>query len=177
MFYLIISFFFFIFAVYFHWKICFDIGYIKQKGIVTMLIKCEDRLSKATVISILERFDMSFNDPLHNIIDFFVYGEKLSLYAHFILAYDEKELIGFIAYYINIEGGVAYVPFVAVHPKGRHRGVGHLMFSYLSGMLPVEIDQIRLEVKESNVNALNFYQREGFHILSGPREGKYMIKT
>lgn len=140
-----------------------------------MLIKCEESLSKAMVISILERFDMSFEDPLHNIIDIMMYGEKLSLHAHFILAYDDNKLVGFIAYYINKEGRYAYIPFIAVHSDGRHRRVGHMMLSYLWNIIPVDIDQVRLEVKVSNVNAQDFYHREGFYVISDENNGKLLL--
>ena len=140
-----------------------------------MLIKCEDSLSNTMVHAILVRFDMSFDEPLHDEIDFLVYSEKLSLHAHFILAYDDNELIGFIAYYINKEEKFAYIPFIAVHPKGRHRGIGHLMLSCLWEQLPIRISQVRLEVKGSNVYAQSFYQREGFNVLSGPCKGKFLL--
>ena len=127
------------------------------------------------VNSLLERFDMSFNEPLHNEIDFNVYSEKLSLYAHFILAYDEKKLIGFVAYYINKEKRHAYIPFIAVHKEGRHRGIGHLMLSCLWQILPIEIEQVSLEVKKNNDNAQTFYIREGFFVLSDLEKGKLLL--
>lgn len=140
-----------------------------------MYIKYKNHLSSSKVNSLLERFDMSFEEPLHNEIDFNVYSEKLSLHAHFILAYDEKELMGFIAYYINKDRRYAYIPFIAVHKEGRHRGIGHLMLSYLLQILPLEIKQISLEVKEDNNNAQAFYKREGFCVLSDFKKGKLLL--
>lgn len=139
-----------------------------------MIIKYEDSLSKVMVSSILKRFDMAFVEPLHAYIDLMSYGDKLSANAHFILAYDGK-LIGFVAYYINKDGQFAYIPLIAVLPEGRHRGLGHLMLSYLWAKLPIEINQVRLEVRESNVHAFFFYMREGFHVLSKSCEGKSLL--
>ena len=140
-----------------------------------MIIKCEYQLNSTKVYSLLERFDTSFDEPLHEKIDFIAYSEKLSHHAHFILAYDDNKQIGFIAYYINEEGRYAYIPFIAVHPNGRHRGIGHTMFSYLWEIIPVEIDYVRLEVKVSNINAQNFYHREGFYVISNENNGKILL--
>ncbi len=140
-----------------------------------MLIKCEDSLSDTMVHSLLMRFDMSFDEPLHDEIDFIAYSKKLSLHAHFILAYNDNDLMGFISYYINEEGQFAYVPFIAVHQDCRHQGVGHLMLSYLLGKLSIEIKHVRLEVKESNAYAQMFYKREGFYVISEPNKGRILL--
>ena len=140
-----------------------------------MFIKFKNHLSMSMVNSLLERFDTSFDKPLHDIIDINVYSEKLSLHAHFIIAYDEKEIIGFVAYYMNKEGQYAYIPLIAVHKERRRRGVGHLMLSRLWEFLPVEIDKVRLEVKEGNISAQLFYKREGFIVLSGVNNGKFLL--
>lgn len=140
-----------------------------------MYIECKDYLNSSAVYNLLERFDTSFDDPLHNEIDFDVYSEKLSLHAHFILAYEEGELMGFIAYYINKEKCHVYIPLIVVHKEGRHRGIGHNMLSSLWEKLPVGIEQISLEVKEANDNARNFYQREGFFVLLNTNKGKLLL--
>ena len=120
------------------------------------------KLSQSEVLSLLERFDDSSDEPLHESLDFIKYSKKLSQYAYFVLATEKKQQIGFIAYYLNDENHFAYVPQVVVHRNARHRGLGHTMFNILCDSLSTDIECIKLEVLKSNIYARNFYQREGF---------------
>lgn len=47
-----------------------------------MIIKSEDSLSNTTVRSILVQFEMSFDEPLHDEIDFLAYSEKWCLLTY-----------------------------------------------------------------------------------------------
>ena len=141
-----------------------------------MIVKSENNLSTIQVYSLLNHFDTAFDLPLHDEIDCHVYSDKLSRFAQFILAYEGNELIGFIAYYINKENKFSYIPFIAVHPSWQHHGVGHQMLTYLSTKLPVEIEQIRLQVNIDNVNAQAFYNKEGFCTIPDTQNGKIMLR-
>ena len=132
------------------------------------------RLDLTSVRNLLERFDNAFTPPLHLGLDFEQYSTKLSENAHFILAEQDNQPIGFIAYYLNEEGKFIYVPFTAVHPTGRHKHIGHTMFSYLKGLLGDSYQFIRLEVLKNNVNARRFYEREGF-CISEDRGEKFLL--
>ena len=120
------------------------------------------KLIQSEVLSLLNRFDDSSDSPLHEGLDFDSYSKKLSEYAYFIIATDNNSQIGFIAYYLNEEGRFAYVPQVVVHKDGRHKGVGHAMFTKLYESVEGNYSSVKLEVLKSNVNARNFYNREGF---------------
>ena len=118
------------------------------------------RLSQSEVLSLLERFDDSSDEPLHESLDFIQYSKKLSENAYFVIATEKNLQIGFIAYYLNDENHFAYVPQVVVHRNARHRGLGHTMFNILCDSLSTDIERIKLDV--SNFYARDFYQREGF---------------
>lgn len=119
-------------------------------------------MTEDEVLSLLEHFDDSSDTPLHLGLDFDSYSRKLSSHACFVTAVERGSLLGFISYYLNDEGHFAYVPQTVVHREGRHRGIGHAMFTALYDCLDGSYGYIRLEVLKSNANARAFYEREGF---------------
>lgn len=127
-----------------------------------MNIETNVKLSQQEVISLLTHFDESSDTPLSQGLDFSSYSKKLSDFAHFVIAYEEKSMIGFIAYYLNEENHFAYIPQTVVHKNGRHKGVGHAMFSAMYDCIKSNYPAIRLEVLKVNNNARGFYAREGF---------------
>lgn len=128
------------------------------------------RLSQSEVLSLLERFDDSSDEPLHESLDFDQYSKKLSLFAYFVIATEKNQQIGFIAYYLNDENYFAYIPQVVVHKSARHKGVGHSMFMDLYECIRINFLTLKLEVLKSNINARSFYEREGFVEISDHNE-------
>lgn len=120
------------------------------------------KLSQSEVLSLLERFDDSSDEPLHESLDFIKYSKKLSQYAYFVLATEKNQQIGFIAYYLNDENHFVFVPQIVVHKDARHMGIGHMMFQHLYETLTTKFRNINLEVLKSNDYARAFYRREGF---------------
>lgn len=135
-----------------------------------MEIRSGLKLTQSEVLSLLNRFDDSSDSPLHEGLDFDSYSKKLSDYAFFVIAYEDKKMIGFIAYYLNDEGQFAYVPQVVVHKDSRHKGVGHALFSTMYDSLTPNYTSIRLEVLKTNDNARGFYAREGFEEINDHNE-------
>lgn len=128
------------------------------------------KLSQSEVLSLLEYFDDSSDEPLHESLDFYQYSKKLSLYAYFVVATEDNQQIGFIAYYLNDENHFAYIPQVVVHKSARHKGVGHSMFMVLYECIRNKFLTLKLEVLKSNINARAFYEREGFGEISDHNE-------
>ena len=141
-----------------------------------MKIQTDAHLEQKEVLTLLLRFDKVFVEPLHESVDFADYSNKLSQFAHFLLAYDQDVLIGFIAYYLNEEGSFAYVPFTAVRPEWWRKGVGHLMFSCLYDYISGKYSCIKLEVLKTNISARGFYKKEGFDISEDRNEKLLMSK-
>lgn len=141
-----------------------------------MNIQINVHLMQEDVFALLSYFDESFDIPLHEGLNFAEYSIKLSRFAHFVLAYDQDVLIGFIAYYLNEEGSFAYVPFTAVRPEWWRKGVGHLMFSCLYDYISGKYSCIKLEVLKTNISARGFYKKEGFDISEDRNEKLLMSK-
>lgn len=127
-----------------------------------MEIKVGEKKTAEQVFDLLSYFDDSSDTPLHEGLDFKSYSLKLSKFAYFILAYDNSNLVGFIAYYLNEKNKIVYVPQVVVHKFGRHKGIGHAMFTSLEKANKGLFSHIELEVLKENKNARLFYEREGF---------------
>lgn len=139
-------------------------------------IKTGVRLSKEEVLNLLVYFDDSSEHPLHDGLDFETYSIKLSQYANFILAYSSGKYVGFIAYYLNTEGKFVYIPQIVVHKSKRHQGVGHCMFGALVSRYSIAYSTVKLEVLRENMNAINFYTREGFTKIEDREERLYLEK-
>ena len=127
-----------------------------------MKIESEKILSVEQVFGILQYFDDSSDIPLHEGLNFQEYSKKLSRYAKFVIASNEENMIGFIAYYLNEEGHFVYIPQIVVHKFGRHQGVGHEMLASLENRYKGDYNTIKLEVLKDNDNARRFYARESF---------------
>lgn len=145
-----------------------------------MVIQSEIKLTQPEVLSLLQFFDDSSDKPLHEGLDFSSYSEKLSKHAFFVLATDDNELKGFIAYYLNDEGHFVYIPQIVVHKSARHLGLGHMMMKELVKSV-VSMNgvytQIQLEVLKENDNASNFYSREGFDAVEDRKERLLLISS
>ena len=128
------------------------------------------KLSQSEVLSLLEYFDDTSDEPLHESLDFYQYSKKLSQYAYFVIATEDNQQIGFIAYYLNDENHFAYIPQVVVTKSPRHKGVGHSMFTVLYECISNKFLTLKLEVLKSNINARAFYEREGFGEISDHNE-------
>ncbi len=60
---------------------------------------------------------------------------------------------------------------IAVAPEWRRRGVAQTLVSHLESICKID-ETIFLEVKSSNISALNLYKKEGF-LENGMRKGYY----
>ena len=130
-----------------------------------MTIDIDSRLSNEQVYSLLLDFDEAFDPALHTEVDLLKYSQKLSSNAYFILAKDEEQIIGFIAYYINIERNYCYIPLLAISKHMRGIGLGQALIKALESQLNYIIPEIYLEVNKTNNIALRLYLKENFNIV------------
>ena len=78
-----------------------------------------------------------------------------------LVAYEDGRLIGYlILYYVLEEGEIARI---AVAPGSRRQGVGGRLLLELEDLcLDNGITRLMLEVRESNLTAISFYEEYGF---------------
>ena len=131
------------------------------------------------VLRILLQFDGVFTPPLHDNLDFEQYSEKLSQHAHFILVEQKghsiNHLCGFVAYYLNCNTRIIYIPLIAVAENSQTMGVGRKMLDKLIRNNP-ECAALELEVKKGNDRAFHFYIKYGFQITEDKGNSYLMTK-
>lgn len=102
-----------------------------------------------------------------------------------LAAYDEDKIVGFVDYMITFNS--ATISQIAVLPNYRKKGLGSKLLEEMEKSFPKEIDDvvetITLEVRESNINAISFYKKNGYenvvikkHYYKNGENAVYMIK-
>lgn len=87
--------------------------------------------------------------------------KDFSIYSTIIVYVDDGNVIGFLEYYVNYE--TVELLNIAVDHRFRNRGIATKLIEYLYDLDGVE--KIILEVKSSNVQALNLYKKLGFKTI------------
>lgn len=140
-----------------------------------------NKLGKEEIKKILLEFDTCFVPPISSRdIDLDLYCEKLYNNAIFILEKDNEKNIGFISMYVNDKKSrIAYLIFLAVHENYRKLGLGkELIDKAEKTAIDNRMKKIKLEVKKSNINAIKFYERNGYKYIDDASEiSIYMIKN
>ncbi len=77
---------------------------------------------------------------------------------------DNGEISGLLTAYTAI--GEADITNVAVSPEYRLRGYAINLISELEKIIPEDTENIFLEVRESNISAINLYLKSGFEKIS-----------
>ncbi len=91
--------------------------------------------------------------------------------AHLLVGWQKEEIAGFIAGRRVV--GEGEILNLAVKPQYRRQGVGRaLMKALLEAFAREAVDQVFLEVRQSNEGAIAFYRGLGFREV-GRREGYY----
>ena len=118
---------------------------------------------------ILIYFDKVFNPRIsERIKDLEKYSLKLYKNAIVMIAKKSDEAIGFFALYANdYKSKIAYLTQIAILPEYQGCGIGKLLLDEcIKNAVNRGMDKIRLEVLDTNIQAISFYQRNAF-ILEG----------
>lgn len=85
-----------------------------------------------------------------------------------LMAKDGRRLAGFAI--MEFLDSHAHLSLLAVQPAYRHRGIGAALVRWLEASARTAgIFTVRLELRESNDEALSFYERLGYREISGRR--------
>lgn len=87
----------------------------------------------------------------------------------------ESNIISLIVGYYNSEERFLYIPYVCVHPDHQGHGISQKTIDYIIEHLPTDIQEILLEVRKDNYNALHAYLKMGFYEAED-RDEKYLMK-
>ena len=138
--------------------------------------RCQKLLYEEALI-LLTKAENSFNPSLSQNIPYTMeeYAKKLSKNASFVIVEENEEIIGFVAYYTNTEGGFVYIPQIWVYDPYQRKGIGSAMIDVLLGSIPNNIQSIRLEVRKNNQRALSFYLKKQYCVIE-ENEDKYLME-
>jgi len=102
-------------------------------------------------------------------------NELLNQWAYYQCAIADNKLVGYMGLWKIIDEG--HITNVAVMPEYRKNGIASLMISKMIEICKCsEITSMTLEVRESNLEARNLYERFGF-IAMGKRPNYYQKPT
>ena len=87
------------------------------------------------------------------------------------VAKENEQILGyFLCYFVIDEWEIARI---AVSPDARRKGIGQRLFDYMLTICgEKEIARILLDVRESNLPAISFYEKNGF-VVDGVRKNFY----
>lgn len=127
-----------------------------------------EKMTEQHVRSVAELEKQSFSTPWSEA----ALSEELSnKFARFFVALSDGKVVGYIGSH-NVLGEV-YITNVAVSPEHRSKGIGEKLIKYLVEAVGNEAaDFITLEVRKSNVTAINLYKKCGFCTV-GERKNFY----
>lgn len=133
--------------------------------------------SKEYFFSLMQKVNSFFSPPISDSIDLKAYSEKLYIYAYFVIALKDDEVIGFTAFYKNNETKQLYIPIICVNPNFQSEGIGGRMLQTLEHMSSEGFNCIGLEVRKKNEKAYMFYKKHGFEEKEDRDLKYYMEKS
>ena len=114
----------------------------------------------------LNACDTLFVPKLSSYVTIETYSKKLFDKAVRIECFDRNELLGLLAFYVNLEASFCFITNVSVDKKLKGKKIGDLLLLRLVNYcLENNIKQIQLEVRKENIKAINFYKKHSFVLL------------
>lgn len=107
------------------------------------------------------------------------YCKKLSDKGNVVALYENDEIIGIAAMYINDNINMnAYITLIGVSSKFQRGGYGSELLQYcIKKAVSVGMKYLRLEVDNDNKNAIRFYYKNGFEFeCYSDRNSSYFVK-
>lgn len=117
------------------------------------------------ILNIMEKSAKSFyNQKINNQARLKELSEKFQNYGIFIKVCENKNIVGFAAFYCNdSKSGIAFLSMIIVNSEYRKRGVGkNLLNMVLLKCIECKMNFIELEVDKSNYEAISFYKKNNF---------------
>lgn len=134
---------------------------------------------KEDILRILNEFDEVFSPSISEKVDnISYYASKLSENAYVYVAYGTQNL-GFVTLYANdYESKIAYISFIGVKKEAQNMKIGKKLLKVcFEKSAELGMKHIKLEVQKENLNAIEFYKRNGFAYLNeASSKSVYLIK-
>ena len=130
---------------------------------------------KNEIYETLKGLKESFYDSFD---DLEAYANKISVNAK-VFACVDKSPVGIIAFYANdLSSLTAYITLITVNKNSQGKGIGRsLLAKTKSYCVDKNFRRIKLEVNKRNKNAIDFYLKNDFYILSECSERSLYMQT
>ena len=126
-------------------------------------------ISSTKDLNIINEFLNNFNTSI----------EEIGVFSNYLIYKEKDSVVGFLNYdliYDRIE-----IDYIYVNPEYRKQGIASKLFNFMVENSK-NIKNITLEVRKSNINAINFYKKHGFEEVAirenyyGSEDGILMVK-
>lgn len=129
----------------------------------TQLNYTRNTANAADIEQHLVRVNANFIPPLDTRVNLNAYALKLADKAVTFEAWDDRQLAGLIAAYMNTEGGFAFITSVSVLTEYLGRQVAaQLLQNCMHYVKRQQFTNIQLEVNKNNLAAIHFYKKYNF---------------
>lgn len=108
-------------------------------------------IKEITDIKIINKFLKEFNTSI----------KEIGVYSNYVGFYQDNEIVGFLSFDLMYER--AEIEYIFTVEKYRNQSIASKLFDYMVEKCKVNnCLSISLEVRKSNINAINFYKKHGF---------------
>lgn len=120
-----------------------------------------------SIQALLYEFDDIFPHNKEKVSDYAGWAEKLYTFGYVFVEQLDGKNIGLVAFYANdTVNRIGFISLIGIKNDYQKAGLGQcLLQESLSFMKQAGMVECRLEVEKNNVNAMRFYQKNGFSML------------
>lgn len=107
----------------------------------------------------------NFDTPFHKYLEGEIFEEYLENIECYIAQIDEKE-VGIVSFNHERWNNVVRINDLHINPSEQHKGIGSQLMSFVKKRArQLNARAIVLETQTSNYQAIQFYQKHGFHLI------------
>lgn len=125
------------------------------------------RLSQQEIYNYFISNASVFIPPLESRVDVRKYSEKIYLHADQFWAFNNNEIIGFMACYFNYKSSAAYITTLSIIELFQNNGIGKQLIKLAENLAKSKcFNHISFEVQKSNSKAIVFHIKNKYQISS-----------
>ena len=133
---------------------------------------------KNHILNLLKDFSSVFPHLKEKITSLDEYAQKLSEYSYVYVAKEDGLIVGILVFYANDKDNkTAYISLMGVQKGYERMGIGKKLLEFCEKKSSeCEMYVVKLEVDEDNINAIKFYQKNGYALLDKTHRGSFYMQ-
>lgn len=126
----------------------------------------------------LSSFSICFPRLTERVSSISDYCKKLSENACVTVMQEQKNTIGFLAFYANdFVTKIGYITLIGILPEFRRKGYGTELLQYCFDTMKASgMRKVRLEVDADNKSAIFYYKKNGFLVIDKARSSSFFMQ-